>query len=163
MPLPHNRKSIPNSCPPWVLPGFLIICIVVILTLPTTGRSTHQTTSIATSPRNTQPWATGSRADSGTILIASPPQIGHRYDYVTITGEVTNLSPRPLRHVKAVVEIFDSSERLRAIETALIAFSPLSAGENSPYRVQCRYNQEIGSFRVRFRHLLGAPIPTRDR
>lgn len=158
---PIRRKEAPQTSR-WFLPG-LMVGVGAVLVLPAIGRSTSRQACIAVPPPKS---ATASRSvpDSraSAVLAVSSPQMERRYDYVIIMGEVTNLSSRPLRHVEAVVEIFDREGCLRAMETALIAFSLLSPGEPSPFRVQCRYDGEAGSFRVRFRHLLGAPIPSQQ-
>lgn len=158
---PIRRKLAPQTSRGF-LPG-LMIGVGAVLVLPAIGRSASRQACIAfPSPKSVAAPRSASHSRDSAVLEVSPSQMARRYDYVTITGQVSNLSSRPLRDVEAVVEIFDREGHLRAVETALIAFSPLSPGEQSPFRVQCRYDGEVGSFRVRFRHLLGAPIPSQQ-
>lgn len=118
------------------------------------------------------------RADSGLVRVASTTaiQMGGRpalaasqfrvereQGYVTISGMASNLTQQPLKNIEAMVEFFDRSGSLVKAESALIDLPMLRGNEESPFTVQTRYVSQISTYRIRFRELLGASIPSTDR
>ena len=83
--------------------------------------------------------------------------------YATITGIAANLTDKPIKNVEALVEFFDRDGSFVKSESALIDLPMLRAGEDSPFTVQARDMPSIRAYRVRFRELLGASIPSTDR
>jgi hypothetical protein len=99
-------------------------------------------------------------------VYAAPPQIAVRsaqadrqQGYVTITGEAVNISGRRLSLLEAIAETFDKQGQLRGVETALLELPSLRPGESSPFRIHIRETAPLGSYRLRFRRLLGATVP----
>lgn len=80
--------------------------------------------------------------------------------YLTVLGEVTNRSTNLQQNVEAVAEFFDREGHLLKVESVLVEFPTLRAGEESPFRIQTQDAAGIESCRVRFRHLLGSTIPS---
>ncbi|HZT42981.1 MAG TPA: FxLYD domain-containing protein [Chthonomonadaceae bacterium] len=81
-----------------------------------------------------------------------------RLGFVTITGSVTNHAARSLSNVEAVAELLDSRGRTIGMESAMIAFDPLPAGEPSPFRVEMMDNTRAVAYRVRFRQISGSAL-----
>jgi len=90
-------------------------------------------------------------------------RIEREHDFITVLGRTANISPHSLTNVEAVIELFDAAGDLRRVETALLELPSLRPGEESPFRVQTRDAPDITAYRVRFRHLLGATIPSHDK
>lgn len=99
---------------------------------------------------------------------AAPPQIvvrsaqaDRQQGYVTVLGEAVNISGKRLASLEAIVETFDEQGRLRGVESALLELPSLRPGESSPFRIHIRETTPLASYRLRFRHLLGATVPAR--
>ena len=118
------------------------------------------------------------RSDSGLTLMASSSagqarllpvlratqfRVEREHGYVTVSGMARSLAHKPIINVEALVEFFDGQGSLVKSESALIELSSLRAGEESPFTVQTRDVTQIAAYRVRFRELLGASIPSTDR
>jgi hypothetical protein len=86
-------------------------------------------------------------------------QATRQYGYMTVTGEASNATTKPLTNVEAVVEYFDKTGSLIKVETALAEMPTVLPGDETPFSVQTQDQAGISSYRVRFRHLSGAGIP----
>ncbi len=95
-------------------------------------------------------------------LRATSHRVERRLDYVTVSGMTANITQKPLKNVEALVEFFDKRGVLLKSESALIELPTLRAGEESPFVVQTRDMVDLAAYRVRFRELLGASIPSTD-
>jgi hypothetical protein len=80
------------------------------------------------------------------------------FGYITVFGQVKNVSEEPLDDVVAVVEYFTKSGQFVKSDSALIEYTPLLVGQTSPFEVVTSDNAAIADFKVSFRHLLGRPI-----
>lgn len=103
------------------------------------------------------------QAGQQPVLAASQLRVEREQGYVTLSGMASNLTRKPLKNVEAMVEFFDKSGSLVKSESALIDLPSLRGGEDSPFTVQARDAAGIAAYRVRFRELLGASIPSADR
>ncbi|HLV80469.1 MAG TPA: FxLYD domain-containing protein [Chthonomonadaceae bacterium] len=96
----------------------------------------------------------GAPARVGLVSASAERRLG----FVTITGSVANHATRTLRDVEAVAELLDSHGRTIGLESALIAFDPLPAGQPSPFRVEMVDNARAVAYRVRFRQISGSAL-----
>lgn len=87
--------------------------------------------------------------------------VEREHEFVTVTGEARNASAWSLSQVEVMVELFDGQRNLLRVESALLEAPSLRPGEESPFRVQLADAAGATSYRIRFRHLLGAMIPAR--
>jgi hypothetical protein len=97
------------------------------------------------------------------VIRASQFRVEREQGYLTISGMAGNLSGGSLKNVEALVEFFDKSGGLVKSESALVDLPMLRGGEESPFTVQSRDAAQIASYRIRFREMLGASIPSVDR
>lgn len=122
---------------------------------------TAQKTPPLTSLNTATAAATPVRSPSAPRLFVQGTHVEREFGYVTVLGEVSNISAHALKSLEVVVEFFDASGALRRVETALIELPTLPAGQASPFRVQTRDEPDLTAYRIRFRHLLGSIIPSR--
>lgn len=94
-------------------------------------------------------------------LAAGGITVERRHGFVTVCGEVRNISPCTLEKVEAVVEFMDRAGRLQSVETALLELPTVRPGEESPFSVHALDKPSLASYRIRFRRLLGPTIPSR--
>ncbi|HZO91878.1 MAG TPA: FxLYD domain-containing protein [Chthonomonadaceae bacterium] len=109
--------------------------------------------------------ALGVAATPALRLISGAPAAGQvaltgataerKLGFVTVTGNVTNRSPRALNRVEAVVELLNARNQTVRVESGLVAFDPLEKGETAPFRVDLMDTAGAAAYRVRFRQLLG--------
>ncbi len=92
---------------------------------------------------------------SGGPLSLSGTSAERQLGYATIVGNVSNHGNAALSKIEAVVELLDSNGLPLHMESSLIAFDPLNAGESSPFRVELQDEPRAVSYRVRFKALLG--------
>jgi hypothetical protein len=94
----------------------------------------------------------------GTQVRLVDSSVERNLGFVTVTGNLHNLSARPLSHVEAVVELLDPQGGTVKMESALIGQDTLAAGENAPFRVEMEDNAHAVGYRVHFRKLLGSSL-----
>lgn len=81
-----------------------------------------------------------------------------RLGFVTVTGSVVSRSSSPLHNVEAVVELLNARQETVGMESSLVAFDPVTAGEKVPFRVELVDSARVVAFRVRFRQLSGTAL-----
>lgn len=101
-------------------------------------------------------------ADHPSLVLKSA-RAERKFQFVSIVGVVQNVSPRDLRNAEAVVELLDEHGNLLRVESAMIGVSALSSGSDAPFKVTMRDADGSAGFRVRFRTLLGSPLPCRSQ
>ena len=84
------------------------------------------------------------------------------YGYFIVEGQVKNISGSSLDNVVAVVTVYDGNHRFITYDEALIDYTPILAGQTSPFSVYVDYNPAIEWYDVEFKYLLGGTIPWRD-
>lgn len=84
------------------------------------------------------------------------------YGYITIDGQVKNISSKSLQNVVAVVTYYTDEGTFVKSADALIDYNPVLAGQTSPFSVISTYNPAITTFSTSFKFLLGGTIPTVD-
>ena len=86
-----------------------------------------------------------------------------RHDgFLIASGEAFNRTEKPLRNAEAVLELFDAQGKLLKVESGLLELTTLRSGEESPFRLETADVSGVASYRLRFRHLMGAALPARD-
>ena len=94
---------------------------------------------------------------NGRVLLANA-NVERRLGFVTVTGSVFNRSRQKLSNVEAVVELLDSHNRTVQVESALIAFDPLPAGQAAPFKVEMPDNTNAVAFRTAVRTMFGSSL-----
>jgi hypothetical protein len=84
------------------------------------------------------------------------------YSYLTIHGQVKNISSEKLEGVWVVVEFYDANGTLVTSHDGVIEYSPIMPGQTSPFTVMERDNPLIKNFEVHFKHTFGGLIPHKD-
>ena len=85
------------------------------------------------------------------------------YDYITIYGQVKNISNESLENVMAVVEYYTSDGTFVKSDDALIDYNPILPNQTSPFEVITTDNPAIKRYSVSFKFLFGGTIPTEDK
>lgn len=82
--------------------------------------------------------------------------------YQTCEGSVRNLSSQSLANVLVVIELTTADGVTQSSADALIDYTPLLPGQDSPWKVIARYNPALTNFRIVFTDFSGARINHRD-
>src|SRR5258708_3073962 len=69
---------------------------------------------------------------------ATSLQAIRRFEYVTVVGELRNLTAVPLTNVEAVVEVYDSNGTLSGVESALLGVRQFAPVDTTPFTVVLR-------------------------
>jgi len=80
------------------------------------------------------------------------------YDYITVQGQVKNISKENLEDIEVVVEFFDESDNFIKKDSALIEYNPILSEQTSPFEVISTDNPEIERYRISFKELMGGKI-----
>jgi uncharacterized protein (DUF1330 family) len=83
-------------------------------------------------------------------------------DYLTISGQVKNISSESLPNVQVLIEYYDSDGMFIKSSEALIKYNPVLSEQTSPFEVITTDNPAIARYQVSFKFLLGNIIPTED-
>jgi hypothetical protein len=83
-------------------------------------------------------------------------------DFITVSGQVKNISEVSLEAVEAVVEYYDSNGNFVKTDSAVIEYNPILPGQTSPFTVISTDNPAITKYDVTFKYLLDGTIPTKD-
>ena len=84
------------------------------------------------------------------------------YSYLTVNGQVRNISGKKMEGVWAVVEFYDNQGSMITSEDGIIEYNPLMPGQTSPFKVMQRDNPLISTFKVNFKYTFGTPIAHKD-
>jgi len=85
------------------------------------------------------------------------------YDYITISGQVKNISNKSLTNVMAVVSYYTEAGTFVKSDDALIAYNPILPNQVSPFEVITTDNPAISRYKVEFQFLFGGTISTEDK
>ena len=94
---------------------------------------------------------------NGRVLLANA-NVERRLGFVTVTGSVFNRSHQKLSNVEAVVELLDSHNRTVQVESALISFDPLPAGQAAPFKVEMPDSANAVAYRTGVRSMFGSSL-----
>lgn len=84
------------------------------------------------------------------------------YDYAHVTGQVKNITNRPLRNVEAVAQFYTEDGEFVKSSSALVDYNPILPGQTSPFNTLTTDNPEIARASIEFKFLLGGTISTID-
>ena len=82
--------------------------------------------------------------------------------YFTVEGEVRNISSNNIDHVIVVVSWYSAADQFITSEQSVIEYSPLLAGQTSPFKAISRFNPEMRQYRVAFKRAGGRAIEHRE-
>jgi len=84
------------------------------------------------------------------------------YDFITVEGQVRNISGVRLESVLAVVQFYDANGNFVKSDSALVDFDPIMPGQTSPFSVITTDNPAIERYSTTFTLFSGETIPTKD-
>lgn len=82
--------------------------------------------------------------------------------FVTVNGQVRNISGEKLDNVMVVIEWYDGAGSLITSDDVLLKYNPIMPGQTSPFQVITSYNPQMQRYVVNFKGLWGDPISFRD-
>ena len=98
---------------------------------------------------------------AATALLELQSMNGTRqYNFITVTGEVKNISDKPMEAVQAVVSFYTEDGTFVKESSAIIEYNPILAGQTSPFKAIGTDNPAIKTWKVTFKKLFGGTIPT---
>ncbi len=83
------------------------------------------------------------------------------YGYFHITGEIKNISNKPLENVVAVGTAYTKEDGFVKSDEALIEYNPILVGQTSPFQVMITGNPQISKCKVDFKEFWGSSISTK--
>jgi len=83
------------------------------------------------------------------------------YGYITVEGEVKNISSEKMESVVAVVSAYDINGEFITSSDALIDYNPILADQTSPFTVMIQDNPAIENYTVEFKKFWGGTIETK--
>jgi len=99
--------------------------------------------------------------DSDARLELISHSCGREYGYFKLTGQVKNISDKPIENVQAVGSLYTKDRQFVKSETAIIEYNPILPGQTSPYTVMGTDNPAIESCEIEFKELMGGSISTK--
>ena len=84
------------------------------------------------------------------------------YDYITMSGEVKNISSKNLENVMVVVSYYTDDGTFVKSDDALIGYNPILPGQTSPFESITTDNPAIKTYKITFKFMFGGTIPTKD-
>jgi hypothetical protein len=119
---------------------------------PRSSYSSVSSSSLTTSPT----------PDYGTPLELLSYRAERGYSFITIHGEVKNISSEKMEDVAAIVEFRDKSGTLIKSDEGIIEYNPIMPGQTSPFTVMSSDNPLMTNYHVAFKHIFGDSIPFKD-
>ncbi len=98
-----------------------------------------------------------------TPLVVESWRWSSEYGYATAEGEVTNRSDIRLESVQVVVSFYTKDGQFITSSSALVEYDPILPGQTTPFEVMARYNPQMKSARLAFKHFWGGTIPYTKR
>ncbi len=108
------------------------------------------------------PTSSNSVATSNYKLALLSNTSDRSYNFITVSGEVANISNEKLANVEVVVNFYGSDGIFIKSDSALIQYNPILSGQTSPFKAITTDNPAISNFKVNFSYLFGGTISTRD-
>lgn len=105
--------------------------------------------------------ATNAPAASNEKLELVSYKCAVEYGYFKITGQVKNISDKPMENVMAVGSIFTDSGEFVKSSDALIDYNPILVGQTSPFQTLTTTNPEATKCQVEFKEMFGGTISTK--
>ena len=85
------------------------------------------------------------------------------YSYITMSGQVKNISSSNLENILAVISYYTEDDTFVKTADALIDYNPILPGQISPFEVITTDNPAITRFSISFKYLLGGTISYEDK
>lgn len=151
---PQCHSKIGSS---WV-PGCLIVVVALFILLSVFS-------SAMESSKNETPVAPSVPAPERVVsdeLELLSKMDDREYTFITVSGEVKNISGASIKNVTSVVSYYTASGELVKTADALIEYNPVLAGQTSPFKVMTTDNPAITKYSVSFKYLMGGTIRTKD-
>lgn len=158
-----------------VIKAFAVLAVVLVILGWLVGDTTPQTTpdpagggpttEPATAPSTTTPTPTPA------VTAPAPPRLellsstGRRSSdaYITIEGQVKNISAESMPSLMVVVTILDKDGGFITSDSGLVEYDPLLPGQVSPFKAIVRFNPAFDQYRVEFKRIgRGSTIDYRD-
>lgn len=95
--------------------------------------------------------------------------LSHRSDSSTsghfreVTGEVENLSGNSIESLQVIVSWYDGSGKLVTTDSAMVEYTPLLAGQKSPFKTMTRHNPAMSTYKLGFRSMISGPVAHVER
>ena len=86
---------------------------------------------------------------------------GREYGYFKVTGQVKNISSKPIESVVAVGSMYTKDGTFVKSDEALIKYNPILVDQTSPFEVIGTDNPEIDKCQIEFKEFFGGTIPTK--
>lgn len=80
------------------------------------------------------------------------------HGYVTVEGQVKNVSSKPLEHVAVVATFFTADGTFITSSEALIDYNPILPGQTSPFKTMETGNPAMEKAKIDFKYLFGGSI-----
>lgn len=82
------------------------------------------------------------------------------YGYVTVEGQVGNISGRKLENVEAVARFFADDGTFITSDSSIIEYNPLMPGQVSPFKIMATHNPMMQRVSVAFKIMWGPALTT---
>lgn len=83
------------------------------------------------------------------------------YGYFKVTGQVKNISDKPMENVVAVGSHYTADGTFVKADEAIIKYNPILAGQTSPFETISTGNPEIEKCQIEFKEFFGGTISTK--
>jgi len=77
------------------------------------------------------------------------------HGYVTVEGQVGNISGRKLKNVEALAQFYTDDKTFVTSDTGLVEYNPLMPGQVSPFKVMLPHNPMIKTASISFKIMWG--------
>lgn len=77
------------------------------------------------------------------------------HGFVTVEGQVGNISGRKLQNVEALAQFYTADKKFITSDSALVEYNPLMPGQVSPFKVMATYNPLMKSASISFKLMWG--------
>lgn len=77
------------------------------------------------------------------------------HGYVTVEGQVGNISGRKLKNVEALAQFYTADKTFVTSDTGLVEYNPLMPGQVSPFKVMLPHNPMIKTASISFKIMWG--------
>lgn len=83
--------------------------------------------------------------------------------YITVEGQVKNITDAPIQRLSVVVTILDKDDGFITADTGLVEYDPLLPGQTSPFKAIVRFNPAFAKYRIEFKRIgRGTTIDYKD-
>lgn len=127
-------------------------------TLPETPPAAQAPPAAAGAVSEPRPSPTPAPAQYDLELVSSRGSVSSSDAYMEVVGEVRNVSGRSLPNVLVVTSWYTDTDELITTDDTLIEYTPILAGQVSPFKSLVRRNPAMKRFRVDFKTMGGGTL-----